>query len=250
MATEVIETMRDDKENKIQPLQGEQSTTPNSSEGASTASVSAWKRLLAKKWVFPATYMAAAAIILTLMWAYQDSATTPTTEEEIGLEVDGTVTDGADAVPTVGELETLRWPVADMAGLEVTMEYFDVNNSQEDLQAAMVEYGDTFTPHMGVDLSSPNGETFEVYAAMSGTVTRVENVPVVGQLIEITHENGMSTMYQSIEDIQVAKGDKVKQGDLIAAASSNELEKDLGVHLHFEVWNNGEPVNPEQFIQE
>ncbi len=44
---------------------------PKTAQGAQSTT-STWKRLLAKKWVFPATYMAAAAIILTLMWVYQE----------------------------------------------------------------------------------------------------------------------------------------------------------------------------------
>jgi stage II sporulation protein Q len=240
-------------ENKIHPLQGEQNQTSNPVEGPrASASGSFWKRLLAKKWVFPATYMAAAAIILTLMWAYQDSSTTAVDQSELKLDVTNKVTGaapGPDAVAVTAEAETLGWPVQDFASLQVILGFFDVNNTSEDNQAAMVEYGDTFTPHYGVDLASQNNESFDVLAAMSGTVTRVEQVPVVGHLIEITHDNGVSTVYQSLEQVQIAQGDEVKKGDLIAKAGRNELEKDLGIHVHFEVWKDGQPVNPEDYIQ-
>jgi stage II sporulation protein Q len=239
-------------ENKIHPSHGEQNQNSHPVEGPrASASGSFWKRLLAKKWVFPATYMAAAAIILTLMWAYQDNTSTPVAEEEINLDV-GKVTgetQGPEAVAATTEPETLEWPVADQASLQVILGFFDVNNTSEDNQAAMVEYGDTFTPHYGIDLASANNEAFDVLAAMSGTVTRVEQVPIVGHLIEITHENGMSTVYSSVEQVQVAQGDNVKQGDRIAMSGRNELEKDLGNHVHFELWNNGQPVNPEDHIQ-
>jgi stage II sporulation protein Q len=240
------------EENKIQPLQGEQKESPKSSEGREAAATGTfWKRLLAKKWVFPATYMAAAAIILALMWAYQDSANTPNDQEETGLNVStaGETTTDGDAVPAAAEAETLGWPVSNKDSLELTMEYFDVNASVEDNQAAMVEYGDTFTPHTGIDLSSPNQEPFEVLAAMSGTVTRVDQLPVAGYVIEIQHDKGLSTVYQSVDNIQVAKGDEVKKGEKLALAGRNELEKELGVHLHFEVWKDGKPVNPQDQLQ-
>ncbi len=240
------------EENKIHPLQGEQNQTPDSSEGSrDAASGSFWRRLLAKKWVFPATYIAVAAIILALMWAYQDSTTSPVAEQEVGLDVTGEVSEleETDALPVTVETETPGWPVSDRESLEVTLEYFDVNDSNEDNQAAMVEYGDTYTPHLGVDLSNPNNEPFEVLAAMSGTVIRAEQVPVVGNIIEIQHENGLSTVYQSVTDIQVQQGDEIQQGDLIAQAGRSELEKDLGIHLHFEVWENGQPVNPENYLE-
>ncbi|MCI3921383.1 M23 family metallopeptidase [Paenibacillus sp. TRM 82003] len=241
-------------ENKFQPSQGEQNRNSQPVEGPrASASNSFWKRLLAKKWVFPATYMAAAAIILTLMWAYQNNeAAAPVTEDEIQLGVTGDVTgetQGPDAIAVTAEPETLGWPVQDQASLEVIMGYFDVNNTTEDNQAAMVEYGDTFTPHTGIDIASPNNEAFDVLAAMSGTVTRVEQVPVVGQLIEITHENGLSTVYSALEDVQVSEGDEVAKGDMIARSGRSELEKEHGLHVHFEVWQNGQPVNPEDHIQ-
>lgn len=239
--------MNDD--NKIHPVQGEQNQNATPAEGAKT---SGWKKLLGKKWVFPATYLAAAAIILTLMWMYQDSTSTPVDQTELNLEVTGEgggAGQGPDAVAVTAEAETIGWPVEDYDSLEVIMGFFDVNNTNEDNQAAMVEYGDTFTPHYGIDLASQDNEAFDVLAAMSGKVTRVEQLPVVGNLIEITHENGMSTVYSSVEQVQVAKGDEVTKGDVIATSGRNELEKDLGNHVHFELWENGQPVNPEDRIQ-
>jgi stage II sporulation protein Q len=99
----------------------------------------------------------------------------------------------------------------------------------------MVQYGDTLTPHTGIDLVKTDNQTFDVLAALSGKVTVVENNPLTGHQLEITHSNGMITIYQSLSDIKVAKGAEVKQGDVIAMAGVNELEKDDGVHLHFEV---------------
>jgi stage II sporulation protein Q len=45
-------------------------------------------------------------------------------------------------------------------------------------------------------------------------------------------------------------GMEVEKGHLIARAGRNELEKHLGVHVHFEIRHNGEAVNPEQYILE
>jgi stage II sporulation protein Q len=98
-----------------------------------------------------------------------------------------------------------------------------------------VQYGDTITPHTGIDLASPNDQTFDVLAALSGKVTVVEKNPLTGNQVEITDSNGLVTIYQSLTDIKVAQGAEVKQGDVIAKAGVNELEKDDGVHLHFEV---------------
>src|SRR4051812_24775380 len=90
---------------------------PKPTEGAHNSSSFSWKRLLAKKWVFPATYMAAAAIILTLMWVYQDAGKSSLTNElGIGNDKAATVTNnvmGPDAVSVNANTETMQWPFQD-----------------------------------------------------------------------------------------------------------------------------------------
>jgi stage II sporulation protein Q len=228
---------------------------PKSIEGAQT---NAWKRLLAKKWVFPAMYMAAAAIILTLMLVYQDSGKSRLAENtQTGLEPSSqqTVTNnvmGQDAVAVTTPTETMSFPFKERNELEVILPYFDSKASNEVRQAAMVEYGETYTPHMGIDYARHDNKTFDVLAAMGGKVTAVEKNPVVGNLVEITHSNGLVTVYQSLADVKVSKDQEVKKGDVIAQAGRNEFEKEYGVHLHFEVrqGQGGPALNPEQFLPE
>ncbi|MCR8632340.1 M23 family metallopeptidase [Paenibacillus radicis (ex Xue et al. 2023)] len=228
---------------------------PKSNEGVQGSPAFSWKRFLAKKWVFPATYMAAAAIILTLMWVYQDAGKSAL-NGELGLDGKSTtVTNNVmkpESVAVNTVTETMQLPFKEKGELDVILPYFDSKASNEVRQAAMVEYGDTFTPHMGMDFAKHDNSVFDVQAAMSGKVTTVEKNPVVGNLVEITHSNGLVTVYQSLAEIKVAKDADVKKGDVIAKAGRNELEKDQGVHLHFEVrqGENGASVNPEQFFAE
>jgi stage II sporulation protein Q len=235
--------------------QVKQETSQPAEENKSTKSFS-WKRLLAKKWVYPAVYLAAAAIILSIMWAtYQDSDNV-ITENELGLTttagenaaVDGSQ-GGPDAMPVTGVQEKMIWPVKDRSEVDVIMPFYDESTSNEEKQAAMIQYGDTFMPNVGISLSREDDEPFEVIAAMSGTVTRSEQLPVVGYVVEITHENDLKTIYQSLANVQVKEGDEVRQGDVIGEAGRNEIGKDLGNHVHFEIHRNGEPVNPEEFIE-
>jgi stage II sporulation protein Q len=228
---------------------------PKFNEGASAAPSFSWKRLLSKKWVFPATYIAAAAIILTLMWVYQGAGTKKMAEETTNLTgavpSGQTVTDtvhNPDALAVNAAPESMQWPVKDASEALPNKFFYDVSGSGEAKQAAIVEYEGTFTPHAGIDLAREDNQTFDVVAALSGKVTAVEKHPLVGNLVEITHANGLVTVYQSLADVAVAKDADVKQGEVIAKAGRNELEKDEGVHVHFEVRQNGISVNPEQFI--
>jgi stage II sporulation protein Q len=225
--------------------------TPNSAQGVEAVKPSSWKKLFAKRWVFPAMYLAAAAIILTVMWVYQGSVRKEATDlaDLNGSLQDETVSpEDNGAVEVVADAETLSWPVKDPDAVTKLIPFYDSEASTESRQAAMIEYEDTFTPHVGLDLAREDNESFEVLAALSGTVSHVENIPVVGHIVEITHENGLKTIYQSLSDVKVKEGDEVKQGDVIAMAGRNELEKDAGVHLHFEVRENDVPVNPEKLL--
>ncbi|CAM2930336.1 M23 family metallopeptidase [Paenibacillus sediminis] len=230
--------------------------SPKKGLGEPVVKVSGWKRLLSKRWVYPAAYMAAAAIILTLVWVYQGTSNkaldqnpasvTDTVDQTKGT--DQPTTSGDDAKEVIAEAENLTWPVAKSDEVKVTKPFYDSEGSAEDHQAAMVQYKDTFVPNVGIDLGREDGKPFEVKAAMSGKVTRVEEVPLMGYIVEITHANNLKTVYQSLSDVKVKKDAEVKQGDTLATAGQSEMEKDLGNHLHFEVYENGEPVNPEKLL--
>lgn len=234
---------------------GQTDEAPNSNKEQPQGS--AWKRLLAKRWVFPATYMVAAAIILSLMWAYSGSDDQPLTEElDTGLsvtdsvnELDETWDQEQDSTPVqVAPQESLAWPVEDSASMIVLMPFYDENASAEEKAAAVIQQGNEYMAHMGISIGMEDQAPFDVLAAMSGTVTRIENLPMVGNQVEITHEDGLVTVYQSLENVSVSLNEQVSQGQVIAQAGRNELEKDLGVHLHFEVRENGEALNPQTLL--
>lgn len=233
-----------------------QQAAPNSSSGATVVHSSAWRRLLAKKWAYPALYIAAVAIILTVMWAYQGADKVPLVDGQLGdpaltvanpAENEG-VGDDHEHLPVGASMETMNWPVADFNQIEVLVPFFDSNGTIEAQQAATIQYGNTFSASLGVSLSRQDDEPFDVLAALSGTVTHVENHPILGHVVEITHDDGFKTVYQSLSNVGVVVQEQVEQGDVIAQAGRNELGKDHGVHLHFEVHQDGKPIDPQAFI--
>ncbi|GAB6991303.1 M23 family metallopeptidase [Paenibacillus pini] len=213
---------------------------------------SAWKRLLSKRWVYPAVYVATAAIILTLVWVYQDTSQKKLADPTNAISGVSTEVskDGKDekAVEVIANAESLAWPVAVAKDVKIVKPYFDEKATEEQNLAAMVQYNDTLQPNVGVDLAREDNQTFEVKAALSGKVSRVENTPLTGTVVVINHANNMKTVYQSLTDAKVKLGDEVKQGDTLASAGRNEIEKDLGNHVHFEVYEKDVLVNPEKLL--
>jgi stage II sporulation protein Q len=231
---------------------------PKSKDGA-VVQASSWKKFLAKKWVFPAAYMAAAAIILSLLWSYQGTETDVLSVKDPGLDQTtaqnpttggDSTTASPDAVPVTVTPESMIWPVANESEIEVIVPFYDNAASNEEKAAAIIEYDNQMIPSMGLSLVRQDQQSFDVLAALSGTVTRVEEIPVIGKIVEITHENGLKTIYQSVTDVAVEKDQEVAQGDIIAKAGRNELQNELGYHLHFEVHENDQPVNPQPLLTE
>lgn len=229
--------------------------TPKNAMGGKTVKPSAWRKLLAKKWAAPTAFLAAAAIIVTLMWLYGGAGETsnkPTSATVEDTQGTSAVTDDTPQVsaddPAVkdSENEVMQWPT-DRSQVDVVAGFYDEKASSEERQAAMIQNGNTFMANMGIDLSK-NDQPFDVKAALSGRVIVAEKHPLNGNMVEIKHADGVVTIYNSLSDLQVKVGDEVKQGTVIAKAGRSELEKDLGVHLHFEVRKDGKAVNPNTLL--
>ena len=91
-------------------------------------------------------------------------------------------------------------------------------------------------------------KVFDVVAVLDGSVTDVKEDETLGKVVEIKHENGYISIYQSLSEVSVKKGDMVTQGQVIGKSGTNELDKDMGNHLHFELYVNGTVVNPTLYL--
>ena len=98
--------------------------------------------------------------------------------------------------------------------------------------------------HSGMDICAPAGT--DILAAADGTVTFAGVMGGYGNLIIITHENGIQTYYGHCSKLYASVGDEVKAGDLIAAVGMTGYA--TGNHLHFEIRKNGSTLNPQLYL--
>jgi murein DD-endopeptidase MepM/ murein hydrolase activator NlpD len=98
--------------------------------------------------------------------------------------------------------------------------------------------------HKGIDIARPSNRS--ILAADNGTVVSAGYSSGFGNKIEINHNNGMKTIYAHLSSIDVSVGDVVQSGEQIGVMGSTG--NSTGIHLHFEVYNNGELQNPLDYL--
>ncbi|MCZ0754002.1 M23 family metallopeptidase [Anoxybacillus sp. J5B_2022] len=207
------------------------------------------KRALRKRWVFPAVYLTSAAVILAgVLWFQNNNDAKPKDEYQYSQDAPGTSSKEDESIPVNEAVEHVAMPVLDPNTVEIKTPFYDYAASKEEQEAALVFYNNTYHPNRGIDLVMKDGQPFDVTASLSGTVTKAEKDPILGYIVEIDHNNGVVTVYQSLANVEVKAGDTIKQGQIIGKAGQSAFNKEAGTHVHFEIRQNGKPVNPLDYV--
>ncbi len=121
-----------------------------------------------------------------------------------------------------------RWPAAGMVTREFTRG--NVTNGKR--------------PHEGIDIAA--AEDDPVLAAGAGIVVRTGQAEFLGNFVEIQHGLGYLTVYGHCSRVAVSQGDKVDEGQVIAYVG--QTGEASAPHLHFEIRQQGEAVDPREFL--
>ena len=156
--------------------------------------------------------------------------------------VDGDITDDIDKdIPVVATKIIINKPYID-SSVKVVKNYYDYLSSSEEQEKSIVYYENTYMQNSGIDLSS--GNVFDVVSILDGEVISVKEDELLGKIVEIRHENELISVYQSLSEINVKENDKVLANQVIGKSGESNVNKDLGNHLHFELYHHGKVVNP------
>ena len=99
--------------------------------------------------------------------------------------------------------------------------------------------------HYAVDVVAKENEPIK--ATLDGTVIISTWTYDAGHIIGIQHTNNLTSFYKHCSALLKKSGESVKAGEVIAVVG-NSGELTTGPHLHFELWFNGRPVNPQDYI--
>lgn len=99
--------------------------------------------------------------------------------------------------------------------------------------------------HFGTDIVTASNKV--VSATLDGTITIANWTLETGYVIQIQHNNDLISVYKHNSELLKKVGNHVKAGDAIAIIG-NSGELTSGPHLHFELWHNGTPIDPEDYV--
>lgn len=151
----------------------------------------------------------------------------------------------SDTVPVINETRKMINPYTD-SSVTISKSYYDYKGEATEQEKSITVYENTYIQNTGIDYISTN--TFDIVSVLDGTVVTVKEDELLGKIIEVKHDNGLITSYQSLSEITVQKNDKIKQGQVIGKSGTNKLDKEIGNHLHFEIYENGSSVNPINYL--
>jgi stage II sporulation protein Q len=202
---------------------------------SSSVRPTAVKRVISKRWLYPALYLGAAALIIGLVYAKSQMSSSPTVS---------TGESDTGSTQTAQAAESFVWPVAAGIKYQVSLGFFPEKGTAQEQAKYLVEYDNTYYPHQGMDIKSSQGAAFDVAAALSGKVTGVAKDPLRGTTVTVQSNKGYVEKYESLGSVSVKQGDEMKQGTIIGKSGTCEMEKSQGNHLYFEVEQNSKLVDP------
>ena len=131
------------------------------------------------------------------------------------------------------------------SSVSVSKSYYNKDDDEATQQNSLVYYEQTYLQKSGI-LYSAN-EAFDVVSVYDGTVTNVSEDEILGNVVEITHNTNLKTVYYSLGEITVKKGDALTAGTIIGKSGDNLLDDETENCLLFEVYYNGNTIDPEEF---
>lgn len=106
---------------------------------------------------------------------------------------------------------------------------------------------DDWRIHKGIDIKGASGD--RINAIDDGVVTELVDNAIWGTIVTVDHGNGFVAEYYGLrKDSTVKPGDEVKKNDKIGLLDEIPIEKKDGIHLHLELYKDGNVISPSEYL--
>lgn len=196
------------------------------------------KRLVLKPFVIPTLYSIFAIVVVVSLFLSIEIID----EKDNVTYVSNAILD--EYVPVVSMEETVKKPFTD-ENVTISKNYYDYQASDEEQTNSIIYHENTYIQNTGINYQSE--KEFDVVSILSGEVIEVEEKELLGKSVTIRHDNELISVYQSLSNVVVKKGDKVAAGQALGKSGSCDLITDSKNNLHFELYVNGTVADPENY---
>ncbi len=206
------------------------------------------KKFKLKPYVMPSIYVVLITVfVISAMTTFED---TPSEVEDVRYVSNVILSNDTPVISTnpnnsanTNEVIVIR-PYND-AGVRIGKHFYNYKADEETQKNSIVSYENTYIQNSGIDYIK--NESFDVISILDGTVISVNNNELLGNTIEIQHDKNLISVYQSLGTVTVKEGDSVTQGQILGKTGTCKINNELGKHLHFELFKEGQVVNPEEY---
>ena len=199
------------------------------------------KKLKLKPYVIPSMYLLIITIFsISAMTTFEDIPE----EEQVKYVSNVIFSNDTPVISTDNKTVMMKRPYID-TDIKIGKNFYNYKGDEETQNNSIVNYENTYIQNSGVDYVKK--DIFQVISILDGTVVSVNNNELLGNTIEIQHDKNLISVYQSLSTVTVKEGDTVVQGQVLGKSGVCKLNNDLGNHLHFELFKEGQVVNPEEY---
>ena len=130
--------------------------------------------------------------------------------------------------------------------VKIQKDFYERNDTEENQENSLIFYDSTYMPNSSIAYGGL--DSFDVVSILDGTVIKVSEDDLLGNIVEIEHTNKIISVYQSVSEVAVKENQVVKQGEVIAKSGESNKNLSLKKHLLFELIVNSNIVNPEDYF--
>lgn len=147
-----------------------------------------------------------------------------------------------DVTPVVNSSSSIIKPYLSEK-VKIGKYFYDFEGDNEEQINSIIYYEGTYMQNSGVDYISE--EAFDVVSVLDGEIIKVSKDDVLGNTVQVKHDNDLISIYQGIDNIAIKQGSKINQGDIIGTSGKSLINPDYKNALHFEVYYKGKLMDPE-----